>query len=956
MSMILSWVLFPLVLAALGLGWGSLVGWAAGGRDLGALVIPLGLAAALVVAALLTIIAATAPAAAPVAAAGGLIGLARAWRRTRIHPAALVAAAGVLLIYGAPVILSGEATFLGYVRLDDTATWLGFIDQFFAHGRDLSSLDPSSTYELLLAGNLIVSGYPSGAFMLAGVGHWITGIDAAWIFQPYMAACAGALALCCFELIAPVVKSAWLRAFVAFIAAQSALLFGYAAWGGIKELTAAFLLALCVVLGARLITGEDRGPRASIPIAVATAALIVTLGAGAAIYIAPLALVGYTVFVWRGTQQVAWGGGTRRWLPLAVLGWDLVAAANAALAGLAFAVIPKAVLGFVSPAHTQDAGVALIALDYVVSQWLPGTPRPLQLARRALGAGVVAIVVVLILVLGAGATPWITLGGLVALVVLATPSLDRAASFFAGAGAPALALPLGAVLALPTWLELSPYLTANDIFTNSGAGTATAYGNLTKALRAMQLGGIWLAGDFRSFPTPPSPGWVNYLLIWLVIAGALFALAWTLRRGSGGVALYVAIALLSLSFLSVEGTVPWLMGKSMAFSSPAVLLAGLAGGAILFSLERRIGVIIGVILLGAIAGGVLWSNYLQYRNVTLAPRPRLSELQKIGTMLDGKGPTFFNEYEIYGDRHFLRAGEPVEPAEYRPVDLPTLGNALLTDAAWGDLDSFALATFAPYRSLVVRVGPTESEPSTLYGYSPVWQGRYYQLWQQPAHPRTRVIAHVPLGDSSTDPYCGRASNAADIPDCPIAPAAVPSCTQVHALARSAADADGELVAYERTNPIVARTTQLQYVGTDWYAAPGEIAPVGSGAKATWRLELPHAIAGYQLWLGGSFQRGFTVTVDGRRIGSVADALDPVGAYERVGAPLRLAAGAHTITVASPGVNLSPGNADSEPYYTELSAIALSPPASTARYLTESPARASSLCGRSLDWIEVVAPS
>ena len=96
MSMILSWVLFPLVLAALGLGWGSLVGWAAGRRDLGALVIPLGLAAALVVAALLTVISATAPAAAPVAAAGGLIGLARAWRRTRIHPAALVAAAGVL--------------------------------------------------------------------------------------------------------------------------------------------------------------------------------------------------------------------------------------------------------------------------------------------------------------------------------------------------------------------------------------------------------------------------------------------------------------------------------------------------------------------------------------------------------------------------------------------------------------------------------------------------------------------------------------------------------------------------------------------------------------------------------------------------------------------------------------------------------------------------------------------
>ena len=202
--MILSWVLFPLVLAAVGLGWGALVEWAAGERSVGVLAIPLGLAGALVVAGIFTMFSFSAPAAAPVVAAGALAGLARAWRRTAIPPAALVAALGVLAVYGAPVILSGEATFLGYVRLDDTATWLGFIDQFFAHGRSLSTL-PSSTYQLLLYTNLTTSGYPSGAFMLAGVGHWITGIDSAWIFQPYLAVCASALALCCFELLAPVV-------------------------------------------------------------------------------------------------------------------------------------------------------------------------------------------------------------------------------------------------------------------------------------------------------------------------------------------------------------------------------------------------------------------------------------------------------------------------------------------------------------------------------------------------------------------------------------------------------------------------------------------------------------------------------------------------------------------------------------------------------------------------------
>ena len=98
--------------------------------------------------------------------------------------------------------------------------------------------------------------------MLPGIGHWITGIDAAWIFQPDLAVCAAALALCCFDLLAPVVASGWLRAFAAFIASQSALLFGYAAWGGIKELTAAFLLALGIASGVRLLA-RPRPGRAS---------------------------------------------------------------------------------------------------------------------------------------------------------------------------------------------------------------------------------------------------------------------------------------------------------------------------------------------------------------------------------------------------------------------------------------------------------------------------------------------------------------------------------------------------------------------------------------------------------------------------------------------------------------------------------------------------------------------
>jgi hypothetical protein len=866
--MIDSWVLFPLVLAAVGLGWGSLVEWP-GGRRGGALTIPLGLAAAIVAASLLTQFSASAPAAVPVVGAIGGLGLLRAWRHARVPAPAVAAAVGVLAIYGAPVILSGQATFLGYVRLDDTATWFAFVDQFFAHGRALGSL-PSSTYQTLLQTNLVQGGYPPGAFMLPGIGHGLTGIDVAWLFQPDMAVCAGAMAMCMWELLDGVVESRWLRSFVAFIAAQSALLVGYAAWGGIKEVTGAFLLALGLAVTARALPAgrlaradgaavaapvqQPEGPslRDGIAIAVVGAALIDTFGVGAGFYVAPVLLV----------VAAAWCVAARR--GFAELGRELRGGRTAA-----------------AVARVRRHGGVLVAV------------------------------------------------------------------------------PLTAALMLPAWLTLSAYLHNNGVFTSSGSGSATAYGNLTSPLRALQLSGIWLDGDFRSYPGPPSPAALNDLLIWMVFAGAVLAVGLTLRRRLWGLPLYAGVAVFAIVVLSLIGTVPWIMGKSLAISSPAVLLAGMAGGAILISSRRALPALAGVLVLGGIAGGVLWSNYLQYRNVTLAPRTRLAELAHVGSLLDGRAPTFLNEYEIYGTRHFLRQGAPVSPAEYRPVNLPTLGNALLDKPAWANIDAFGLATLRAYPSLVERVSPTESLPPSIY--RPVYLGRYYQLWQQPAHPSLTVLLHYPLGDSTSDAYCGNAENVTPSysPLCPIAPASVPQCSQVGALARTAQRDHAVLRAYERTNPIVVRGTTMHASAAGWSADPssGILTATAGGATASVEFHIPYGVKGWQLWLGGSFARGFDVTVDGRPVGSVVDQLDPIGAYERVGAPLTLAPGNHTFRVTYRGDDLSPGGAQDEPDYTQIWELALAPPlypsTAAARMLTVTPAHATRLCGKSLDWIEVV---
>jgi hypothetical protein len=825
-SLIPAWVLFPLVLAAIGAGWGAIVERAAGTRVNDALLLPLGLAGALVVAGTLTAFAATTPAAVPVVAAGATGGLVFAWPGRRLQRWPMLAAVGVLLVYGAPVILSGQATFTGFIRLDDTATWFNIIDHVMSHARSVSGETPS-TYTLVYTGDVGPT-YPLGAFMLPGVARPLTGIDIAWVFQPYLACCGAAVALCLYALMGPLVASARVRALLAFVAAQSALLYGYSLWGGIKELTAAFLLALGVALAAVILPQRPPRWRELLPLAVAAGALIQTLGVGAAGWVAPaLALV-----------AVAW--------------------------------------------------------------WRRG--------RREEGL-------------------W--------------PSV-RSSSWLTG---------LTAVFVVPVWVVLGEDLTSTGGGTtfstlfSSGQSTAVKLGNLIQPLSAFQLAGVWPVGDFRlAAPTLPSA-----LFIALTLLAAATGMWMGTRRRQFGLVLYVTVASIGCGVIYLAGATPWVVGKTLAISSPALLATALTAGGMLWGLRssHRAAGFAGALVVVVIAGGVLWSNVLAYSHATLAPRPRLAELQHVGELLAGRGPTFVNEYEIYADRHFLRAGAPVEPAEYRIPSLPLRGGAILTKAAAADLDSFGLSTLEPYRSIVTRRSPVESRPPSIYKL--VWRGRYYQLWQRPANPTTRILEHVPLGESNSLPYCGVAENGPTEPLCSLDPVATPPCARILDLARQAAGENAVLVAYQRPAPIVARGDQ-----TLWPDAWLHDRPEHTLTPTTPGTAVSHiAVAGsqsYELWLGGSFSRGFVVSVDSHHVGTVKDELSNIDGYVHV-ADVHLAPGVHTFTLTYPHPDLTSGSAEDE--LTSLSAIALQPQSPPSELIEVTPRQATRLCGRPLDWIEIV---
>ena len=75
-------------------------------------------------------------------AVAGLALGARGRRAAASSRLALLAAAAVFAVYAAPIVLSGEPTIAGFIKLDDTATWLALTDRVMEHGRDLGGLAP----------------------------------------------------------------------------------------------------------------------------------------------------------------------------------------------------------------------------------------------------------------------------------------------------------------------------------------------------------------------------------------------------------------------------------------------------------------------------------------------------------------------------------------------------------------------------------------------------------------------------------------------------------------------------------------------------------------------------------------------------------------------------------------------------------------------------------------------
>jgi hypothetical protein len=143
---------------------------------------------------------------------------------------------------------------------------------------------------------------------------------------------------------------------------------------------------------------------------------------------------------------------------------------------------------------------------------------------------------------------------------------------------------------------------------------------------------------------------------------------------------------------------PWVDAKALAIASPVALVVALAGFAALAARGRRVGAGVAILI---VAGGVCWSNALAYRDVWLAPRSQLHELEVVGNRFAGDGPALMTDYSPYGARHFLRKLDPESASELRHRPIYLRNGQEVTKGGYADIDAFGLADVLVYRTLVL---------------------------------------------------------------------------------------------------------------------------------------------------------------------------------------------------------------------------------------------------------------
>jgi hypothetical protein len=533
----------------------------------------------------------------------------------------------------------------------------------------------------------------------------------------------------------------------------------------------------------------------------------------------------------------------------------------------------------------------------------------------------------LVPVLSAGGVAYAGLFGLVlcalALAALRRPSVRGVQPLRRLAGYAALGVVLFLSFSAPSLADALRFgSTVNDEL------SGTVLGQLLRPLPLEQVGGIWWAEDWR-LPVAAGVRWdLNRLALALIFVLAAVGIVLVIRRRRGAI-LVGLLAVAGAAAAIGPRTSPYGESKLYVILSPFVVLAAALGVWALWSRSRVAGSVVALFL----AGGILYSDAIAYREVRLAPIDRMQAMEDIARVARGHGLVLHNENEEWA-KYFYRDGQVDSPGEIwfgpHPWELRT-GFAQV--AQHYDLDEVQLSFANAFPVIVTRRSPDASRPPASFRLA--YENRYYEMWLR----NTRSTAWL-RHDSGTGvlrhlPIQGAMASQARV-----------QCSRILRFARQAAPGQ-MLVAAHRPDDVALRPTQVRR-SFGWASAPdlpGTIFPMTPG-QASAKLFVPGGR--YRVWMYGTSGRAINAIIDGRRVGSFKQVNTP-RQWNDV-ATVSLARGRHELEMQRPGGSFAPGNA----YLGRLGPLVLQP---IARDTLERvrPADARSLCGKALDWVEIVEP-
>jgi hypothetical protein len=494
----------------------------------------------------------------------------------------------------------------------------------------------------------------------------------------------------------------------------------------------------------------------------------------------------------------------------------------------------------------------------------------------------------------------------------------------------AVALAGGAAIAYPVLSSAATSFQVTTSVLGSAANTDNALGNLLAPLNLWQVMGIWPNGNYR-LPITLHVGLV-YTLLWLAVGSAVLGAMWTIRRRAWG-PLVLLLGNGIAAWMLLERSTPYAASKVMTILSITAVLAAMLGAVALHDLVRPW---LGWTLAAVISLAVLWTNSESFRQAPLGPGPRLAELTTINNRFRGEGPTYYDLWDFEWPAYFLRTmgpylphinGDAAPPTGSEVRSLPQLQYPWdLGDVTYGFQNTFKM--------IVIDRSPLATRPPADYRL--VYQGRFYDVFRRSSTPT--VLSHVVAGDAA---------------DAPLYNPPALSCRRITRLG-SRARAEHAQIAFAAATVVASVKATRSLHPPTWVGLPTAANPIPDGLtlKPTAGvfsavIHVPRA-GRYTVWVQGSLTQEMTVSIARRRVGSIADQIGPGGQFTDVGT-VSLPAGEQPVILhragASPFVPSAANDSLGEVAITRTGA----PPALHTVPATD----ARSLCGRRLQWIEVV---